>query len=82
MRTESSATGPDHPECVLYAIERLAECLYSTMERMDASGRGPWIALSESDREFYRAGVREILLEKTLLKRAIGVSSDSPTITE
>jgi hypothetical protein len=52
------------------------------MERMDPTGRGVWENLAESDKEFYRASIREILREKTLLKRAIEDSSDCPTMTE
>jgi hypothetical protein len=63
------------------AVERLSACLYLKMERMDPSGRGAWACLKDSDKEFYRASIREILREKTLLKRAIDDSSDSPTIT-
>ena len=62
-------------------VGRLAARLYLKMERMDPSGRGPWDSLTENDQEFYRASIREILLEKTLLKRAITDSSDSPTTT-
>jgi hypothetical protein len=65
-----------------YATERLAECLYYKMERIDPTGRGLWENLSVSEREYYRASIREILLEKTLLARAMGRSSDSPTMTE
>jgi hypothetical protein len=67
---------------VCLAVEKLAECLYLRMERMDPSGRGLWEDLPDGDREFYRAGVREILLEKTLLTLAMGDSRDSPTTTE
>lgn len=63
------------------ATERLAERLYLKMERIDPTGRGLWENLSEAEREYYRASIREILLEKTLLARAMGDSSDSPTIT-
>lgn len=58
------------------AVERLASCLYLKMERMDPNGRGPWLSLSDAEREFYRAGIREILLERTLLQRAIGDFND------
>lgn len=63
------------------AIERLAECLYLKMERMDPNNRGPWCTLPESEREFYLAGIREILLERTLLTIAMRDSSASPTTT-
>jgi hypothetical protein len=58
------------------ATELLAACLYLAMERIDPSGRGEWGLLGEGDKEFYRASIRAILLEKTLLKRAMGDSSD------
>lgn len=64
------------------AIELLAECLYLRMERMDPCGRGTWRDLNDSEREFYRAGVREILLAKTLVNLAINDSRDFPTITK
>ena len=63
------------------AVERLAECLYLKMERMDPNGHGPWHSLDESEREFYRASIQEILLEKNLLNFASGLSSESPTTT-
>lgn len=63
------------------AVECLAECLYLKMERMDPDGRGLWSDLTESEREFYRRSIEEILLNKTLLSRAMGGSKDSPTIT-
>jgi hypothetical protein len=53
------------------AAERLAECLYNKMERIDPTGSGPWEVIDESVREFYRASIREILLEKTLLNLAM-----------
>ena len=62
------------------AIEALSACLYLAMERID-SGRGSRDHLSEGDKEFYRASIRAILLEKTLLKRAIEDSSEGPTTT-
>ena len=49
------------------------------MERMDPSGRGPWENLTNEEREFYRASIEEILLEKTLLNFAVEPSNDSPT---
>lgn len=64
------------------AVEDLSACLYLRMERMDPSGRGTWNDLSDGDKEFYRASIREILLEKTLLKRAMENSRDLPTTTE
>ncbi len=74
MRADAALTRTD-------AVDRLAECLYLKMERMDPNGRGPWGSLEEREREFYRASIEEILLEKTLLNFAIGPSSDSPTTT-
>lgn len=52
------------------------------MERIDPTGCGPWERLDEADREYYRTSIREILLEKTLLARAMGCSLDSPTIAK
>lgn len=63
------------------AIDALAECLYLRFERLDPTGRGAWPDLLEEEREYYRKGIREILLEKTLLALAMGVSRDSPTTT-
>ena len=63
------------------AAELLAECLYLKMERMDPNNRGSWDELSESEREFYRENIREILLEKSLITLAMGDSSDLPTTT-
>lgn len=63
------------------AIERLAEYLFAKIERMDPSEMGSWADIDETVRESYRASIREILLEKTLLNFAMGVSNDSPTTT-
>jgi hypothetical protein len=63
------------------AIERLAEGLYLKMEKMDPNGLGPWRSLSAHEREFYRASIEAILLERTLLTLALGDSKDSPTTT-
>jgi hypothetical protein len=63
------------------ANEILTECLYLKMERMDPNNRSAWRDLFESDREFYLASIREMLLEKTLLAIAMRDSSASPTTT-
>jgi hypothetical protein len=64
------------------AIDCLAECLYLKMERMDPTRGAAWTELDQTEREFYRATIAEILLEKTLLNLAMGASSDSPTTTK
>lgn len=45
------------------SIERLARHLHFTMERIDPSESENFDALTEREREFYRACVREILFE-------------------
>ena len=62
------------------AVERLSECLYLKMERMEPNNNGSWENLGEREKDFYRASIREILLERTLLNLALAGSSDLPTI--
>jgi hypothetical protein len=63
------------------AVDGLAECLYLKMERMDPERGTAWADLDESVKDYYRASIREILLEKTLLALAMGVSNEVPTTT-
>lgn len=63
------------------ARERLAECLFLKMERMDPCFGVSWGELDEATRDFYRTGVREILLERTLLNLATADSVASPATT-
>ncbi len=53
----SAATAPDDDEAL---IERLAERLHRTMERLEASG-SEWAALSSYEREFYRTCAEDLL---------------------
>lgn len=55
------------------AFERLARHLHFTMERFDPSEEEEcWEALNEVRREFYRACLREVLLERELVLTALG----------
>ena len=53
------------------AIDALAEHLFWTEERFLPEGE-TWDALSETDRDLYRALVRELLLRRELLLIALG----------
>lgn len=52
------------------AEEALAKRLHFTQERFDPSGES-WEALADYEREFYRACVRELMLERDLVLAAL-----------
>lgn len=55
------------------AVDRLAYRLHWTMERFDPSDvEENWDSLTEVQREFYRAVVREVLLEREHVLAALG----------
>lgn len=57
------------------AIEKLARRLHWTMERFDPSDNereSEWDTLTQTEREFYRASVRELFLERQFVLAALG----------
>jgi hypothetical protein len=62
------------------AIELLAQHLHWTMERFDPSEDETWEGMTEVQREFFRACVRELLCERELVSVALSYRT-SPTTT-
>lgn len=54
------------------ALEQLAQVLFLAMERFDPSEDGDeWTELTESQKEIYRASIREVLLRPRLVVAAM-----------
>ena len=53
------------------AEEALAKRLHFTMERFDPSGSESWELLMPIEREFYRACIRELMIERHLVVTAL-----------
>lgn len=52
-------------------IDGLAERLHWKMEHLDPSEGPEWGGLSDRDKEFYRACIRALLCERSLLEGAL-----------
>lgn len=57
------------------AIDRLAQHLHLTMERFDPSeDEDEWASLSSKQKEFYRACIRELLIKRDFVLKALSES--------
>lgn len=53
------------------AVERLARRLHATMERFDPTGDVGWDQMEPYRKEFFRACIRELILERDLVLEAV-----------
>ena len=79
IAASSDAPEAGAPEIIAreVAVGALARRLYETMDRVDPSPCLNWHDLEEENRDFYRACVRDLLAERTVIQAALAV----PAIT-
>lgn len=62
------------------AVELLARHLYFTMERLDPSEDAAWEGLTEVQRDFFRACIRELLLDRESVLAALAYRHSPATM--
>lgn len=55
------------------AVDALARRLYETMDKIDPVPNSEWPDLDEENRDFYRACIRDLLAERSMIQAALGV---------
>ena len=58
------------------AIERLAERVHFLLEKYDPTGDPDWDALTDHQKEIFRATIRGVLESRDLLMAALGLDGD------